>query len=636
MKFHLTSAKLTGTPGESGWSQIHEFKPDDEEKLKLRGHLFAVISTGKGEEGVESVAVGRELLARLHEEYFGDTELTAFNALKKSVEKVIEEFSNGIGNIEIAAASFVEGTIYSAAGGGSQAAIYRDGMLATILQSEKGSVISASGHPKKGDLLLLGSSKFFAEVGKGILKAALEGGDSRSAVEQFAPMVHAKDETGNLGLAVVGFGEEREISSIEMEKPEEDLARVPEKEEEKQERKVEIKGSSIGFFDRAKSFLRNKLPGKKIYVRKGEAAVEDVQKKKTAVSIGVILLILLFVSIIFGVRQARIKAERERYESRLTEARHKLEEARSLFTLNPERARELFSQSSRIVEELEGEGVEDKQLLALKEEIQKGRQSVLGEHDVTAEQFLDLSLIEGFRAEALSATAERIYVLDDKRQRVAEVVISTKKTQVIAGPSQINEADDIASYAGRAFILEDNAVYEVGDSRQEAVENGWQDPLIYAYAGNLYVIDRGTSEILRYSAISSGFSSGSSWLAPGIEPDLSNVISWAIDGSIWILTSTGKIEKYTLGSPQVLGEMVVSPPMQNPSIIYTNEELDFVYLLDPETSRVVVFDKDGNYKAQYKSGLLKEAISIAVSEEEGKIIFLTKEKLYSISIEHSS
>ncbi|MEK7112024.1 MAG: hypothetical protein AAB875_01740, partial [Patescibacteria group bacterium] len=67
MKFSLVSAKLTGSPGASGWAQVHEFAAVDPEKLASRGHLFAVVATGRHEEGVDAVSAGRELLARLHE-----------------------------------------------------------------------------------------------------------------------------------------------------------------------------------------------------------------------------------------------------------------------------------------------------------------------------------------------------------------------------------------------------------------------------------------------------------------------------------------------------------------------------------------------------------------------------------------
>ena len=83
--FNLTSAKITGNPGSSGWAQVHEFRPEDEGKLAKRGHLFAVVATSRQEEGVDSVTTGRELLSRLHEEYFGKEEGTPFNTLRSAL-----------------------------------------------------------------------------------------------------------------------------------------------------------------------------------------------------------------------------------------------------------------------------------------------------------------------------------------------------------------------------------------------------------------------------------------------------------------------------------------------------------------------------------------------------------------------
>ncbi|GAG50039.1 unnamed protein product, partial [marine sediment metagenome] len=88
------------------------------------------------------------------------------------------------------------------------------------------------------------------------------------------------------------------------------------------------------------------------------------------------------------------------------------------------------------------------------------------------------------------------------------------------------------------------------------------------------------------------------------------------------------------GNPQAFSVSGVAPHLINPKAIYTNEELEFLYLLEPENKRVIVLDKSGEYKAQYVSGSIGEAIDIAVSEKEGKIILLTGEKLFSIEIEH--
>ena len=63
---NVSSAKLTGNPGPSGWSQVHEFSPEEPEKFTARGHLFAVVGTGNQKEGGDSVGAGRELLSLLH------------------------------------------------------------------------------------------------------------------------------------------------------------------------------------------------------------------------------------------------------------------------------------------------------------------------------------------------------------------------------------------------------------------------------------------------------------------------------------------------------------------------------------------------------------------------------------------
>jgi hypothetical protein len=188
----VASAKLTGNPDPSGWAQVHEFSPQEEEKLKARGHLFAVISTGRHEEGVDSVVAGRELLSRLHEEYFGEITKPAFISLKEAVEKVITEFTASWGEVEIAAAVYLNGVVYSVAGGGAQAVLFRDGMLAKILESGgDAGTISASGYPKEGDIFLLATNNFFATLPNGVIKAALEGHDPGGAAESLAPYIHS-------------------------------------------------------------------------------------------------------------------------------------------------------------------------------------------------------------------------------------------------------------------------------------------------------------------------------------------------------------------------------------------------------------------------------------------------------------
>jgi hypothetical protein len=78
----------------------------------------------------------------------------------------------------------------------------------------------------------------------------------------------------------------------------------------------------------------------------------------------------------------------------------------------------------------------------------------------------------------------------------------------------------------------------------------------------------------------------------------------------------------------------VFPALVSANAIYTNEEAGFVYILDKTGKRIVVLDKDGNYKAQYFSDRLSEANDLVVSEAQKKIILLAGSKLYFIEIKH--
>src|SRR4030042_6393802 len=165
---NLRSAKITGLPGEAGWAQVHEFTPEDPDKETLRGHLFAVIATKRVEGGVEIISSGRELIGRLHEEYFGDLTAKPFKALTSAVEKVYREFKESWGEVEIAACAVVGDVVFSSAVGGAKIVISRDGSLATILDSIDG-VVSASGFPKIGDAMLLGTGSFFNNLSSGVI-----------------------------------------------------------------------------------------------------------------------------------------------------------------------------------------------------------------------------------------------------------------------------------------------------------------------------------------------------------------------------------------------------------------------------------------------------------------------------------
>jgi len=630
MDFELLSAKVLGSPSKNGWVQVHDFKPEDNEKLKLRGHLFALISTKKRtevideEQEIDTVLEGREILSRLHEEYFGKTEMSAFNALKKAVERVANEFSSQ-GEIQIAAASLVDGTLYSAVVGGGEVGIFRNNSYATILVSKENEAIAASGHPKENDLFCLLTKDFTGSIGQGVLNASLSTQDLKEITETLAPIVQSKQDFSSSGLVIISFKKQGIFSKITTEPKEKEPVGISE---------VAKTPEAIKKAENILSVLKQKIPKKARFVKRGEIDAEDLQKRKTALTIGIILLLILVTSIGFGVKQKKQNEKKQTYEERLLKAEHNLSEAKDLFSLSPDRSRELFSEGTNIVEELENEGIKDQRLTDLKNEIQTEKQTILGEYSIEPELFLDLKPIsENFIADDMASTDEDIVLLDKSGKRVAKVTIETKTTEVISGPAQLKDPQKIGIYEDRVFVFENDGIFEVGNTKIKAANNAWQGDILFSlYAGNIYVLDKGNSQIYRYQGSGKDFSEKRSWLAPGIEPDLSRIISMTIDGQIWILSGSGKIEKYSYGNPQPMEKISVSPPFISPTKIYTNENAKGVYILDPQNERIVVLDKEGKYIAQYTSEKLKNATNFAISEEKNLIIFLSEDKLYEINI----
>lgn len=631
----VSSVKLTGNPGPSGWAQVHEFTPQDEEKLNLRGRFFAVVATPAEKEGIDSVSAGRELLARLHEEYFGKTDTTAFNALRAAVENVAAEFSPTWGNVEIAAASILGDVVYSATTGGAQTAIIRGGAFAKILTSPEvkiegsSTTSSISGYPKEGDLLIFGTKKFFEIVSAGDLKEALFPGNLKSSAETLAPLIHSRVDSGNVGATILEFQKGSEKIVV-------DEVLAPKKEEEARPSMLPFKAPEVVI--KAKTLFRkitDIFPERKIYI-KGET--EDLTSaggnKKVTLSVGAIILALLIVSIAFGIRQKKTRDIRGQYEGRLVQAEHSLSEAVSLIDLNPERARELFLEARTFALQIESEGVKDKRLEELLGKISSSQGLVLGEYRDEPELFIDLSLLtSGANGDDLAASGGNVFVLEKDSKRVVRIAIDTKKTETIAGPDQITSPQKITGYENKAFVVEDSGVFEVGTKKTAVLEDTWDgEVLAHVFGANFYILEKSVGVIWRYPGDGTTFGAKQNWFGAGVTPDLSSAVSMAIDGSIWILNLNGRVLKFAQGSPQSFSPQGVT--IAAADAIYTDEENNYVYILDKIGKRIIVLQKDGKYEAQYFSDKIGEATNLAVSEKDGKIILLAGPKLYSLTIKH--
>ncbi|MCX6703867.1 MAG: hypothetical protein NTZ07_00265, partial [Candidatus Woesebacteria bacterium] len=272
--------------------------------------------------------------------------------------------------------------------------------LATILESS-GEVITASGYPKDGDVILLATKTFFQKVSIETVKTALTTGSPEAAAETISPVVHGGVEDGNLGAVILKFETQKPTPTVSQNT-------IP---------PILPKDNPVNLLKQKASFLlnkfRNRIPQRSIYIKSAMGDEVTSQSKKMTFSVGVILLAILIVSIGFGIRQKSINDMKKKYQGILSVAQAEVDQAIGLASVSPDKSRELFMDSEQKLKQILALKVTDPKVADLQKKIEESKGAILGEYDGTPTLYLDLSLLSsGFTGDAVSASGGQIYILD--------------------------------------------------------------------------------------------------------------------------------------------------------------------------------------------------------------------------------
>jgi len=516
-------------------------------------------------------------------------------------------------------AKIVNDTLYVLCAGGAGVMIYRDGHLIPLLKTTKGDYSTASGHMKPGDSYIFATHEVFVHVPMDTIKESLA--DSASAsVKRLTPLILEKDSAAVLVINVP--------LEMDVEMP------VSETAIHSQQKNSQVRGIKGVLVSSIDSVL-TRLPNKSVVVR--EELTDASSKRRSASLVGFILLIILSVSIFFGLKADKARRIRLSYEPQLKEAQHNLDEAKELAGLSPVRAQELLLHARSLAIDLQDDGVEDEELTQLLSEIQQNLGSIAGIYEQDPELFLDLSIISSeFKGNDIAFSDGIVRVLDSESKRLVGIDVETKRTEIIAGSEFLPDALSTFAYEDRSFIISSDGIREVTNDVDLVIKPDWnpQEALAASFAGNVYVVNKENGEMYRYQGVRGGFLEPEDWLGEGIEMDYSKAVSMAIDGEIWVLESDGVIDRLSGGIPQrfsLSGERV---DLNYPTQLYTDEESDYLYILDTADARIAVFEKNGQYVGEYTNQKLAGAADFIISESNGKALFLAEARLYSLELKH--
>jgi len=373
------------------------------------------------------------------------------------------------------------------------------------------------------------------------------------------------------------------------------------------------------------------------YSNKYSKYLKLITSKKMTIIAALALLIILTWSVVFG-HQRRLAAIIDKQVTTATEqVKIKLSEAEDEAFLNIDKSTILITDAKKILEDLKknvGEG-KASEILQIQKLIDEAEKSIMKKEDKDFEQFYDLTLEnELATGEMFTKDGELVAILDAKQQTIYTLDVSNKSITEYVDPDVSNAVAVGLFNEDVYFITPSKGVMKfTTQSRVRTIieaDKEWGNIIdMKLFNGNIYLLDSKSDEIYKYLVTENGYSDKVSYFNSGQAADLSNATSFVIDSAIYI--SAGEnIYKYLSGDSESFSPKF---PEENVSYddVYTDGDIESVYVLDKAKGSVYVLSKDGTYEKQISSSIFTKSKGIYVYEN--KIHALSGSVIYSISLE---
>ncbi len=629
MRIKPAVASVVGPVSETHWGQI-----------LMLPHAYGVVevylpSGGALQAGIEILS---KLTHRLNEQ---PTNLAAVAGIAQSI--VGEHISSLILLVPVGTVTYIvlrgKGAVY----------LKRAEKLSVLVEDADGAI---SGEIQKGDTLLLATGSLTGVSSKDELSAVFDHLKPVEVAEKLTLLLHEKAQSA--GGAAFIFQADELVSLEEESLSKEVVAEVAAIAQPDIGRYPAQPSPSVGrtmprqFLAKVRSFRPHHLS------RVPSIVVERLshqQKPKLIAFISVCLLLLFGVSVVLGIIKQAGNTKAQEVTQAVNDAGRVFEEGTALFSLNPVKGRERLGQAKAMLEPFikttSPRSKEGKKLADLYQQINDTITQSLAVTKGEPQLFYDASLLKkGASASYIALSGDTIAIVDAPSRALYTVTISSKNGQVIAGGDAFAGSSLVGIHGDIVYVLTSSGISTVNIKSKTAkqavikTDDQWGSiGSLVAFAGNIYLSDITKSRIWKYIATEDatpsgrqGFTDRKEYLNPDTLPDLTKATSMAIDGSVWLGTSDGKILRFVQGKENTFLSQGVEPPFGSNVAVFTSDEVKNLYVLDTQGKRVVVLDKEGLYLAQYVWEGNVTPTQLVVSEENKKVLLLAGGSIYAIEL----
>jgi hypothetical protein len=368
--------------------------------------------------------------------------------------------------------------------------------------------------------------------------------------------------------------------------------------------------------------------------------IKNWERKKLLTAIGVIAVVAVVgvgILYFFSGQQRTIEA----MEAKLTAAEENITQAETRGAFDKAEAAVLLQEAEILaVEVLESGhlGGHASQVLDSVEEQRDYLDNVVQIDD-------ELSLLVDFSTILGSATIQGVVPYQDRMV----VYTGTEAYQVLLGEAQspavidntdrVVEADYFADRENIVMLTASGKMIEYEDGNSQFADTSdvdWHEGVdVKSYSSKIYVLDPGENQIWKYQRGTSAYGSASAYLSE--EVDVSDAISFAIDGNLWVLNEDGSMTKLLSGDEvEFFINEAPLDSVEGAVKLYTELEINQLYLIDAANDRLLIYNKssrteDLTYSQQYiLDGLRGDLVDMYVDKDRDVIILVTDTALYEL------
>ncbi|MDD4289859.1 MAG: hypothetical protein PHH83_01110 [Patescibacteria group bacterium] len=360
------------------------------------------------------------------------------------------------------------------------------------------------------------------------------------------------------------------------------------------------------------------------------------KKNKLILILAIIILVVFIISLILTNKKRESVLENEKYNKILSEindkkmeydlaniykdenqAKEKLKEISDLVNSLPQKTKKQQEQYSNILNSV----------IEILNKVRK--METITNPEILAEL--------NFNANKIIKQGDQLIVLGSNSSEISKIDTNSKSQTNIGRDSSYTNINTFAKNGDYIIGLDIKDLIKINSTNSEITKESITYHPNYKssndaefYAENLYILDSQSNQIYKHLGNNGKLGKGDTWIKDASSVSNSNCIT--IDTNIYIGNNDGSILKMYSGKKLPFELKDVDPKISKIDKIYTDKTIKEIYLLESQSRRIIIIDKDGNLLKQYYLPTLKEIDNFSIDGATKKLYILSDSKIITINI----